>query len=114
MVFSALIDHHVYVIDIHSNGARLLGCVNLLETCSSALISAQISGLHLCPDKSLSLADNSREGGVLHYDATRDSFRKLVSCDNVFGTDECHSVCDVCVMPSGLVFFARTTCNEKS
>ena len=65
--------------------------MTLLETCRSALVSAQISGLHLCPDKSLPLADNSREGGVLHYDAKTDSVRKLVSC----GSDECHSVYDV-------------------
>ena len=58
-------------------------------------------GLHLYPDQSLFLADNSREGRVLHYDARTGSVRKLVSC----GTDECHSIYDVCVTPSGLVYF---------
>ena len=43
MVVGTLIDHHVYMVDIHSNGAGLLGCVTLLETSSSALVSAQIS-----------------------------------------------------------------------
>ena len=58
-------------------------------------------GLHLCPDKSLFLADNSREGGVRHDDATTDSVTKLASC----GTDEGHGVYDVCVTSSGLAYF---------
>ena len=139
--------------------------MTLLETCISALVSAQILGLRLCPDKSPFLADNrarrqsgfptfiscqrqdahvrvlpkrrqshqgdklcdvstvplvarwpiflargsdadgephSREGGsAIYYDATTDSVMKLVSC----GTDGCHSVYDVCVTPSALIYF---------
>ena len=84
----------------------------LPETCSFPLVTAQFSGLHLCPDKSLFLAENWREGGVLHYGVTTDSLGKLASC----GTEECHSVDLWCLCDAVRfgVLISRTTSNEKS